>query len=169
VEHDGGGDLIGNDRLAEANREAATAIENYINTLGLTVTALTVTFDGATSIAKVFGVAKDQATKEKVILAAGNVHGVAGVQDMRFQELMPDALHWLGITKIDRLISMSDMKHDAIVGSGIRVLERVPIPDGLIPKDAQVEMEAKKAAGYYAPAAAEPPGGDVAKGRALDD
>jgi hypothetical protein len=27
---------------------------------------------------------------------------VAGVQDMRFQELMPDVLHWLGITRIDR-------------------------------------------------------------------
>ena len=37
------------------------------------------------------------------------------------QELMPDALHWLGITKIDRLISMSDMKYNAITGSGIEV------------------------------------------------
>ena len=45
---------------------------------------------------------------------------VAGVEDMRFQELMPDALNWLGITKIDRLISMSDMKYNAIVNSGIK-------------------------------------------------
>jgi GTP cyclohydrolase II len=29
---------------------------------------------------------------------------VAGVQDVRFQELMPDVLHWLGITRIDRLV-----------------------------------------------------------------
>ena len=29
---------------------------------------------------------------------------VAGVQDMRFQELMPDVLHWLGIRKIHRLV-----------------------------------------------------------------
>jgi GTP cyclohydrolase II len=76
---------------------------------------------------------------------------VAGVQDMRFQELMPDALHWLGITKIDRLISMSDMKYNAIVGSGIKVIKRVPIPDDRVPQDAQVEMEAKKAAGYFSP------------------
>lgn len=34
---------------------------------------------------------------------------VAGVKDMRFQALMPDVLHWLGITKIDNMISMSDM------------------------------------------------------------
>ncbi len=74
---------------------------------------------------------------------------VAGVQDMRFQELMPDVLHWLGITRIDRLISMSNMKYNAITQSGITVVERVPIPDDLIPADAQVEIEAKKAAGYY--------------------
>jgi GTP cyclohydrolase II len=74
---------------------------------------------------------------------------VAGVQDMRFQELMPDALHWLGITRIHHFVSMSDMKHDAIVKSGIEILERVPIPEELVPADAKVEMEAKKAAGYF--------------------
>ncbi|MBC5785362.1 GTP cyclohydrolase II [Ramlibacter sp. USB13] len=76
---------------------------------------------------------------------------VAGVQDMRFQELMPDVLHWLGIRKIHRLVSMSNMKYDAITGSGIEVGERVDIPAELIPADAQVEMEAKKAAGYFTP------------------
>jgi len=74
---------------------------------------------------------------------------VAGVQDMRFQELMPDVLHWLGIRKIHRLVSMSNMKFDAIVGGGIEVGERVQIPDDLIPADARVEMDAKKAAGYF--------------------
>ena len=74
---------------------------------------------------------------------------VAGVEDMRFQELMPDVLHWLGVTRIDNLISMSDMKYDAIVGSGIEVVNRVAIPDDRIPGDARVEMEAKKAAGYF--------------------
>jgi GTP cyclohydrolase II len=34
---------------------------------------------------------------------------VAGVKDARFQALMPDVLHWLGITKIDRMMSMSNM------------------------------------------------------------
>lgn len=76
---------------------------------------------------------------------------VAGVQDMRFQELMPDVLHWLGITRIDNLVSMSNMKYDAIVKSGIQVVNRVSIPDDMIPKDARVEMEAKKAAGYFTP------------------
>jgi GTP cyclohydrolase II len=74
---------------------------------------------------------------------------VAGVQDMRFQELMPDVLHWLGISKIDRLVSMSNMKYNAITHAGIEVVQRIPIPPDLIPADAQVEIEAKKASGYY--------------------
>lgn len=76
---------------------------------------------------------------------------VAGVQDARFQQLMPDVLHWLGVTRIDRLMSMSNMKYDAMVQSGIEIGERVAIPPELIPPDASVEIEAKKAAGYYAP------------------
>jgi len=95
---------------------------------------------------------------------------VAGVQDMRFQELMPDVLHWLGITKIHRLVSMSNMKYDAIVGSGIEVGERVDIPDELIPPDARVEMDAKIAAGYFTPGPV--PGAQElkkTKGRWLDD
>jgi len=74
---------------------------------------------------------------------------VAGVQDARFQELMPDALHYFGIRKIHNLHSMSNMKYDAITKSGIEVVNRLSIPDYLIPDDAQVEIEAKKAAGYF--------------------
>ncbi len=74
---------------------------------------------------------------------------VAGVEDARFQEFMPDVLHLFGIQKIHNLHSMSNMKYDAIVGSGIEVVNRVSIPAELIPADAQVEMEAKKAAGYF--------------------
>ena len=75
---------------------------------------------------------------------------VAGVQDMRFQQLMPDIFHWLGIKKIDRFASMSDMKYNALKSQGIEVGERIEIPPYLIPADASVEMEAKKAAGYFA-------------------
>lgn len=31
---------------------------------------------------------------------------IAGVKDMRFQAIMPDTLHWLGVQKIDNMISM---------------------------------------------------------------
>ena len=74
---------------------------------------------------------------------------VAGVQDARFQELMPDVLHYFGIKKIHNLHSMSNMKYNAIVQSGIEVKNRLSIPEHLIPGDAQVEIEAKKAAGYF--------------------
>jgi len=74
---------------------------------------------------------------------------VAGVQDARFQEFMPDILHYFGVQKIHNLHSMSNMKYDAITGSGIEVVNRLSIPKELIPADATVEMEAKKAAGYY--------------------
>jgi len=74
---------------------------------------------------------------------------VAGVTDTRFQALMPDVLHWLGITHIHKFISMSDMKHDAIVASGITIGQRVEIPPEMVPKDAQVEIAAKVFAGYH--------------------
>ena len=40
------------------------------------------------------------------------------------------------------------MKHDAIVEQGIPILERVPIPDEMIPEDSRVEIDAKIHAGY---------------------
>src|SRR5271156_1528733 len=81
---------------------------------------------------------------------------VAGVQDARFQQLMPDVLHWLGVGRIDRLVSMSNLTNDALIAAGIEVRERVALPPDLVPQDAQVEIEAKKAAGYFATEPAPP-------------
>jgi GTP cyclohydrolase II len=77
---------------------------------------------------------------------------VAGVQDARFQQLMPDVIQWLGITRIDHLVSMSNLKYDALIGAGIEIGERVSLPPDLVPEDAAVEIAAKKAAGYFTPA-----------------
>ncbi|KAI0769929.1 GTP cyclohydrolase N terminal-domain-containing protein [Fomes fomentarius] len=74
---------------------------------------------------------------------------IAGVKDMRFQALMPDVLHWFGIKKIDNMVSMSDMKYNAIVQSGIPILKRYDIPEHLLPPDSRVEIDAKIAAGYF--------------------
>jgi len=93
---------------------------------------------------------------------------VAGVQDARFQQLMPDVIHWLGRTRIDRFVSMSDMKYDALVGQGVDIVERVPLPDELIPADAHVEIAAKKAAGYYTPEPPKPESLLDSLGRTLD-
>lgn len=76
---------------------------------------------------------------------------VAGVQDLRFQELMPDVFHWLGIRRIDRWVSMSNLKREALTAQGIAVTEQVAIPDALVPDEAAVEIAAKIAAGYFAP------------------
>src|SRR5262244_3875932 len=64
-------------KVKAANDAAADAILTYIKAEGLNATGLTVTFDGATATANVFGVAPDQATKEKIVLCCGNVAGVA--------------------------------------------------------------------------------------------
>ena len=95
---------------------------------------------------------------------------VAGVQDMRFQELMPDVFHWLGIRRIDRWVSMSNVKRDALEAQGIEVVEQLAIPDRLVPLDAAVEIEAKKAAGYFSPSGIPDPGElHRTKGRALGE
>ncbi len=70
------------ERSAQANRAAATAIEGYIGTQNLSADGLAVEFDGASSTVTVAGVAPDQATKEKILLCCGNVTGVAQVNDM---------------------------------------------------------------------------------------
>jgi uncharacterized membrane protein len=85
-----------------ANREAATAIGNHLAKFGFKVTALTVTFDTQTGTARVFGVAADQETKEKVILAAGNVEGVAAVDDMMTVERSAPAAQYYTVTPSSR-------------------------------------------------------------------
>ncbi len=95
---------------------------------------------------------------------------VAGVQDVRFQDLMPDVFNWLGMKRIDRWVSMSNMKFDAMAAHGIEIKQRIPIPDDMIPRDASVEMDAKKAAGYFTDGTTSAASGDLAdtKGRGLD-
>jgi GTP cyclohydrolase II len=51
-------------------------------------------------------------TAENYFLRTENI---AGVKDMRFQATMPDVLHWLGIQKVDKMISMSNMVRELCV------------------------------------------------------
>jgi nucleoid-associated protein YgaU len=66
---------------AAANAKAASAIHGYISALELAPADLAIEFDGANSVVSVSGTAPDQATREKILLAAGNVAGVAKVDD----------------------------------------------------------------------------------------
>lgn len=82
----------------------------------------------------------------------GHTEAVAGVQDMRFQALSPDVLHWLGISRVDRWISMSHLKSGAMEQAGIEIVSQVEIPEGLIPSRANVEITAKRSSGYFSAA-----------------
>jgi len=83
---------------------------------------------------------------------------------------MPDVFHWLGIDRIDEFVSMSNMKHDAMVRQGISIGTRTEIPHDLVPADAQVEISAKRAAGYFsAEEKAVPRDLSAVKGRGITD
>lgn len=63
--------------------------------------------------------------------------------------MMPDVLNWMGIRRIDYLCSMSNEKYEAIVGAGIRVMQRVTLPEDYIKESMKVELDAKIASGYH--------------------
>jgi nucleoid-associated protein YgaU len=93
------------DKQKVANDAAADAIVAYIEAQNLKATGLTVTFDGST--ATVYGVAADQATKEKIVLCCGNVQGVASVNDqMTVDQSAPEAQYYT-VVKGDNLSKIS--------------------------------------------------------------
>jgi len=78
-----------------------------------------------------------------------HTENIAGIRDARFQGMMPDVLNWLGVHRIDWLFSMSNEKYDALVQAGIRIYQRVPLPQHWVPEGAFVELHAKIADGYH--------------------
>jgi nucleoid-associated protein YgaU len=93
------------DKQKAANDAAADAIVAYIESQNLKATGLTVTFDGST--ATVYGIAADQATKEKIVLCCGNVQGVAAVNDkMSVDQSAPEAQYYT-VVKGDNLSKIS--------------------------------------------------------------
>jgi nucleoid-associated protein YgaU len=74
------------------DKSAGDAIADYIRAQNLAVENLQVRFDAPTSTVHVSGMAKDQATKEKVILCCGNIAGVEKVDDqLDVEESAPPA------------------------------------------------------------------------------
>ena len=65
----------------EVNQKAADAIVAYVRAQNLSVDGLGVTFDSTTHTVTVTGTAPDQATKEKILVAAGNEQNVEKVDD----------------------------------------------------------------------------------------
>jgi nucleoid-associated protein YgaU len=108
------------DKSKAANDAASDAILAYIDGQGLKATGLTVTFDSATATATVYGIAPDQATKEKIVLCCGNVSGVIAVNDqMSVDQSQPEAqyytvVHGDTLSKISKQYYGDPNKYNAI-------------------------------------------------------
>jgi nucleoid-associated protein YgaU len=98
-------------RAEEANLAAATAIATYIGTQNLSVDGLDVAFDGATGSVSVAGEAADQATKEKVILCCGNVHGVSQVDDAMTVREPADESSYYTVVRGDTLSAIAKAQY----------------------------------------------------------
>jgi nucleoid-associated protein YgaU len=99
-------DAAAKEKLDATNRAAGDAIQ--------TITGLVVTFDAASSTVSVFGVAADQATKEKALLCAGNVSGVSNVNDnMSVDQSEPEATY-----------------HDVVKGDTLWAIAKAAYGDG---------------------------------------
>lgn len=98
-------------KIKAANDAAADAIVGYIKTQNLTTTGLTVTFDGATATATVYGVAADQATKEKVALCCGNVAGVVAVNNMMTVDQSAPEAKYYTVVSGDNLSKISKAQY----------------------------------------------------------
>ncbi len=95
------------EKVAAANAAAGDAILEYIKAQNLSATGLTVTFDGASASATVYGVAPDQATKEKIVLCCGNVAGVAAVKDMMTVDRSEPEAQYYTVVSGDNLSKIS--------------------------------------------------------------
>jgi len=124
------------DKAAAANAAAGDAILDYIKSQNLSATGLTVTFDGASSTATVYGVAPDQATKEKIALCAGNVTGVSAVDDrMSVDQSAPEARYYTvvpgdNLSKISKAQYGDPNKYMAIFEANRPMLQH---PDRIYP------------------------------------
>jgi nucleoid-associated protein YgaU len=95
------------EKAKAANDAAGDAILAYIDGQGLKATGLTVTFDTATSTATVYGIAPDQATKEKIVLCCGNVAGVVSVNDQMTVDQSPPEAQYYTVLRGDMLSKIS--------------------------------------------------------------
>ena len=91
------------ENVAALSAAAGEAIEKYINTQGLNVSALDIQFDAPSGVVTVAGTVPDQATKEKVLLCCGNVAGVASVNDMLVVTAPEPESQWHTVVSGDNL------------------------------------------------------------------
>ena len=91
------------ENVAAMSAAAGAAIAKYIETQNLGVSSLDIGFDAPSGTVTVSGVVPDQATKEKVLLCCGNVHGVGAVNDMLTVEAPEPESQWHTVVSGDTL------------------------------------------------------------------
>ena len=91
------------ENIAALSKAAGDAIAAYIDTQGLAIEGLDVSFDAPTGQVTVAGVVADQTTKEKVILCCGNVANVALVNDMIVVNAPEPESQWHAVVSGDNL------------------------------------------------------------------
>ena len=89
--------------MVASNQAASDAIVDYIRKMNLDAEGLSVAFDGASGEVTVSGMAKDQSTKEKILLCCGNVAGVAKVNDEMSVATPEDEAQYYTVVKGDTL------------------------------------------------------------------
>jgi len=85
---DAGAKIFGGKTSAEKEQEAIKQLKKTIKSLDLEVYGLKIDIDD--DKAKVWGEAKDQATKEKIVLVIGNSEGIAKVDDQMTLAPIPE-------------------------------------------------------------------------------
>jgi nucleoid-associated protein YgaU len=91
------------ENVAAMSAAAGKAIADYIGTQGLAVDGLDVAFDAPSATVTVAGTVPDQATREKVLLCCGNVHGVGAVNDMLTVSAPEPESQWHTVVSGDNL------------------------------------------------------------------
>ncbi|MDQ2779058.1 MAG: peptidoglycan-binding protein LysM [Pseudomonadota bacterium] len=91
------------ENVAALSKTAGAAIATYVTAQGLKVDGLDVGFDAPSSTVTVSGTVADQATKEKVLLCCGNVHGVEKVNDMLTVSAPAPESRWHTVVSGDNL------------------------------------------------------------------
>lgn len=99
--------------MEAANNAAAAAIESYIASMNLNAAGLAVTVDGASGTATVMGLAPDQATREKIVLCCGNVHGIDKVDDQMTTDEPVDESQYYVVVSGDNLSKISKEFYDS--------------------------------------------------------
>lgn len=100
-------DPAAEEKAKAASDAAADAIVTYIHALNLDATGLLVTYDAASAVVTVYGVAPDQSTREKIVLCCGNVAGVASVNDMMSVDQSAPEAQYYTVVSGDNLSKIS--------------------------------------------------------------